>query len=161
MADAVSRAAAAAAAAAVAGMHSNTTQRQQDSNMHKYVVKMENKLVAESRVAINAFNAEMAGKADGEQFRQGLILKYENTVAGLQNVYTEHAVYNERMVGEYEVHVHKTERERDLRMEHAQMAVQEAQRDFQQAQIAAHQWQTKSKAGAVQILRMQQSIMLR
>ena len=39
MSDAVSHAAAAAAAAAVAGMHSNTTQRQQDSNMHKYVEK--------------------------------------------------------------------------------------------------------------------------
>jgi hypothetical protein len=41
-------------------------------NMSQYVEKMENKLVAESRVAINAFNAEMAGREDGEQFKQGL-----------------------------------------------------------------------------------------
>ena len=62
-------------------------------NMSQYVEKMENKLVAESRVAINAFNAELAGSAAGEQFRQGMINKYETTVAGLHNVYNEHACY--------------------------------------------------------------------
>ena len=63
-------------------------------NMSQYVEKMEDKVVAESRVAINAFNAEMTGHAAGEQVRQGMMFKYENTVAGPQNVYNEHACYN-------------------------------------------------------------------
>ena len=112
--------------------------------------------MAESRVAINAFNAEMAGSAAGEQFRQGMITKYENTVAGLQNVYTEHARYNERMVCEYQVQVQQSERERDSKMEHAQLALKEAQRDFQQAQIVAHQWQTTAKASSGQVYQMTQ-----
>ena len=49
------------------------------------------------------------------------------------------------------MHVHKTERERDLKM-----ALHGAQCDFQQAQNGAHQWQATSNTGSAQILCMQQ-----
>ena len=98
----------------------------------------------------------MIGQEAGEQFRQRMIFKYENTVTEIQNVYTAHACYNERMVCEYQAHVQRSERERELKMEQTQFALQDAQREYQQVQMVAHHWQTQAMASSGQASQMRQ-----
>ena len=51
-------------------------------NMNQNVQGVEEQLQAESRVAQSALNAEMAGNAAGENFRVGMIQRFEVVVEG-------------------------------------------------------------------------------
>ena len=69
----------------------------------------------------------MAGNAAGEQFRVGMIQRFEVVVEGLKNTYNDHVVHNKKMVHDYEAQHYDRQRERYTKSEEAERVLCDTQ----------------------------------